>query len=49
MVPASGTLVEFNGANGGYPCGALTQGADGNFYGTTQYGRTLVRQWIVPQ
>ena len=27
-----------NGANGGYPYGALRKGSDGNLYGTTYYG-----------
>jgi uncharacterized repeat protein (TIGR03803 family) len=34
------TLVTFNGANGMGPNAVLTQGADGNFYGTTTYGGT---------
>jgi len=35
------TLVSFNGVNGNSPAyGALIQGSDGNFYGTTQYGGT---------
>jgi len=34
----SGVLYSFNGPEGGYPCAALIQGTDGNFYGTTQYG-----------
>jgi len=37
---ASGPLSFFNGPNGGWPFSALVQGADGNFYGTTQYGGT---------
>ncbi len=33
------TLYSFTGAgDGGGPTGAVTQGTDGNFYGTTQYG-----------
>ena len=32
------TLASFNGANGNEPMGALVQGNDGNFYGTTIYG-----------
>jgi uncharacterized repeat protein (TIGR03803 family) len=32
------TLVNFSGTNGYYPSMVLTQGADGNFYGTTQWG-----------
>jgi hypothetical protein len=32
------TLVEFNGSDGASPVGALVQGADGNFYGTTNGG-----------
>jgi uncharacterized repeat protein (TIGR03803 family) len=32
------TLVSFNGGSGAQPMGALVEGADGNFYGTTQYG-----------
>src|SRR5580658_301092 len=33
------TLVNFDGANGADPClGALVQGTDGNFYGTTSAG-----------
>jgi len=35
------TLATFNGANGSYPTGALIQGSDGNFYGTTLYGGTV--------
>ena len=35
------TLASFsNDVNGDYPYGALAQGADGNFYGTTEYGGT---------
>ena len=37
---ASGPLFSFNGPDGGYSSAALVQGADGNFYGTTQYGGT---------
>ena len=33
-------LYSFNGPDGGNPSAALVQGADGNFYGTTQYGGT---------
>jgi uncharacterized repeat protein (TIGR03803 family) len=32
------TLVSFNGTNGKSSDGALVQGVDGNFYGTTVYG-----------
>jgi len=33
------TLANFDGTNTGvYPCGALLQASDGNFYGTTLYG-----------
>jgi uncharacterized repeat protein (TIGR03803 family) len=32
------TLVNFNGTNGNAPDAVLTQGADGNFYGTTGSG-----------
>jgi uncharacterized repeat protein (TIGR03803 family) len=34
------TLVNFDGPNGYFPSSVLTQGADGNFYGTTQWGGT---------
>jgi uncharacterized repeat protein (TIGR03803 family) len=34
------TLVDFNLSNGGGPFPPLTQGLDGNFYGTTSYGGT---------
>ena len=34
------TLVNFNGTNGTGPDAVLTQGADGNFYGTTGSGGT---------
>jgi uncharacterized repeat protein (TIGR03803 family) len=37
---ASGPLFSFNGPDGGDASAALVQGADGNFYGTTQYGGT---------
>lgn len=33
-------VAEFDGNNGGNPVGSLTQGADGNYYGATQYGGT---------
>ena len=37
--PASLTLMySFNGFDGGHPEAALTQGSDGNLYGTTEYG-----------
>jgi uncharacterized repeat protein (TIGR03803 family) len=32
------TLVNFDGANGIYPASSVSQGLDGNFYGTTPYG-----------
>jgi uncharacterized repeat protein (TIGR03803 family) len=32
------TLYSFNGADGFTPTGALVQGSDGRFYGTTDYG-----------
>ena len=32
------TLVSFNGTNGATPTGSLTLNAQGNFYGTTQFG-----------
>ena len=32
------TLASFNYANGAYPQAGLVQGADGNFYGTTEDG-----------
>src|SRR5436190_7656963 len=32
------TLASFNNTNGCWPHGALLQGSDGNFYGTTLYG-----------
>jgi uncharacterized protein (TIGR03437 family) len=35
------TLYSFSGADGADPVAALTLGADGNFYGTTEYGGTL--------
>jgi uncharacterized repeat protein (TIGR03803 family) len=31
-------LISFSRSNGAYPYGELTQGADGNFYGTTSEG-----------
>jgi len=34
------TLASFTGANGSNPAGALVQGSDGNFYGTTALGGT---------
>ncbi|HZM04160.1 MAG TPA: choice-of-anchor tandem repeat GloVer-containing protein [Candidatus Saccharimonadales bacterium] len=34
-------LVSFNAANGGHPFAGLTQGSDGNFYGTTVWGGDL--------
>jgi uncharacterized repeat protein (TIGR03803 family) len=37
---ASGPLFSFNGPDGGLSSAALTQGADGDFYGTTEYGGT---------
>jgi len=32
------SLVGFNQTDGANPYGALAQGVDGNFYGTTQFG-----------
>ncbi len=32
------TLASFDGAKGAFPYGALIQGTDGNFYGTTEQG-----------
>ncbi len=40
------TLVSFNSTNGSAPFGALVQGADGNFYGTTCDGGTANRGTI---
>jgi uncharacterized repeat protein (TIGR03803 family) len=37
------TLHTFEGADGETPSGPLVQGADGNFYGTTQYGGVATR------
>ncbi|HTR42726.1 MAG TPA: choice-of-anchor tandem repeat GloVer-containing protein [Pseudomonadales bacterium] len=34
------TLVKFSGDNGANPYAGVIQGADGNFYGTTQWGGT---------
>lgn len=31
-------MVAFGGANGGHPYAEVTQGSDGNFYGTTDWG-----------
>jgi uncharacterized repeat protein (TIGR03803 family) len=35
-------LVSFNASNGGHPFAGLTQGSDGNLYGTTVYGGDLL-------
>jgi uncharacterized repeat protein (TIGR03803 family) len=35
---ASGPMSMFSGPDGGEPVAALVQGADGSFYGTTEYG-----------
>ena len=37
-INASGPMSMFSGPDGGYPCAALAQAADGSFYGTTEYG-----------
>ena len=38
--------VLFSGTNGSHPRGGLIQGADGNFYGTTEYGGTNLNNYI---
>ena len=38
FIASAQTLGTFNFTNGGEPVAALTLGADGNFYGTTQQG-----------
>ena len=37
-LPIMSVLYDFDGFDGGRPASALAQGADGNFYGTTEYG-----------
>jgi uncharacterized repeat protein (TIGR03803 family) len=39
-VGAQATLYTFSGGDGSSPTAGLVQGADGNFYGTTEYGGT---------
>jgi len=41
-------LARFNSGNGSYPNGALVQGSDGNFYGTTLTGGDLSQSWGPP-
>lgn len=36
--PVFKVIVSFDGANGAQPAAGLIQGANGNFYGTTEYG-----------
>ena len=38
IVQRSGPIFSFSGTDGGYVFSALALGADGSFYGTTQYG-----------
>ena len=40
LFAGSGSLFNFDGTHGGYPMGGIIQGANGGFYGTTQYGGT---------